>query len=86
MRNGRILNNPTIFGYGQNGSLLGAGESGSETIVGTNSLMGMIRQAAAGAGPTINMTVNAQGMSADELSSLVVDKITTTLQRNSQRW
>lgn len=86
MKNGMILNNPTIFGYGQNGSLLGAGESGSETIVGTNSLMGMIRQAAAGAGPTINMTVNAQGMSADELSSLVVDKITTTLQRNSQRW
>lgn len=84
MRNGMILNSPTIFGM-QNGRLLGGGEAGSETVVGTNSLMGMI-QSAVGNAPVINMTINANGMNADELSSLVVDKITSTIQRNNQRW
>ena len=41
---GMILNSPTIFGM-MNGQLLGAGEAGSETVVGTHSLMDMIRQA-----------------------------------------
>ena len=84
MKNGMILNKPTIFGA-MNGRLLGAGEAGSEVVVGTNSLMDMIRQAS-GSGPVINMTVNANGMSADELSSLVVDKITTEIKRTNQRW
>ena len=44
MDRGMILNNPTIFGM-MNGKLLGAGEAGSETIVGTSSLLGMIQQA-----------------------------------------
>lgn len=85
MRNGLILNNPTIFGM-NNGALLGAGEAGSETIVGTNSLMAMIREAAASSGPIINMTVNAQGMNAEELSSVVIDKITNQLRRTNTRW
>ena len=85
MKNGIILNNPTVFGM-NNGALLGAGEAGSETIVGTNSLMDMIREAAASSGPVINMTVNGAGMNAEELASLVVDKITTTITRNNQRW
>lgn len=41
MEKGIIMNGPTIFGM-KNGSLLGGGEAGSETIVGTNSLMNMI--------------------------------------------
>lgn len=85
MQNGMILNSPAIFGM-QNGQFLGAGEAGSETIVGTNNLMQMIQSAVASAAPTINMTVNANGMSADELSSIVVDKITKQLTRTSQRW
>lgn len=40
-----ILNEPTIFGLSKNGTLLGGGESGSETIVGTESLMDMIQAA-----------------------------------------
>ena len=40
---GMILDKPTIFGY-QNGNLLAGGEAGSETVVGTNSLMSMIQQ------------------------------------------
>ncbi len=53
MRGGMILNSPTIFGM-QNGRLLGGGEAGSEVVVGTNSLMNMIRQAS-GEEVTINV-------------------------------
>lgn len=84
MKDGMILRNPTIFGMAGN-TMLGAGEAGSETIVGTNNLMKMI-QSAVGNAPTINMTVNANGMNADELSSLVVDKITRQITRTNQRW
>lgn len=42
---GRILDEPTIFGMNENGQFMGAGEVGSETVVGTNSLMNMIQQA-----------------------------------------
>ena len=44
MENGMILNSPTIFGFdATTGKLLGGGEAGSETVVGTKSLMKMIR-------------------------------------------
>lgn len=46
MSGGMILNSPTIFGYDpRTGQFLGGGEAGSETVVGTSSLMKMIRQA-----------------------------------------
>lgn len=45
MDGGMILNRPTIFGMKGN-NLLGAGEAGSETVVGTQSLMEMIQRAA----------------------------------------
>ncbi|MBR6604640.1 MAG: phage tail tape measure protein [Prevotella sp.] len=45
MTNGMILNSPTIFGYDSStGKLLGGGEVGSEVVVGTSSLMNMIRK------------------------------------------
>ena len=44
MNGGMILNSATIFGMGKNGKLLGGGEAGSETIVGTKSLMNMIKR------------------------------------------
>ncbi|WP_022761879.1 phage tail tape measure protein [Butyrivibrio sp. AD3002] len=47
MGNGMILNGPTIFGY-SGGKLLGGGEAGSETVVGTASLMAMIQKATGG--------------------------------------
>ena len=44
MGGGMILNSPTLFGYDSStGKFLGGGEAGSETVVGTSSLMGMIR-------------------------------------------
>lgn len=42
MENGMILDEPTIFGMNSSGQLMGAGEAGSETIVGTNSLLDMV--------------------------------------------
>ena len=76
MKNGMILNNPTIFGA-MDGKLLGAGEAGSETIVGTNSLMNMIRQASKGT--VINMTINAQDQNVYQLADLVTDRIVSQI-------
>lgn len=45
MNSGMILNAATIFGFNpKTGKFLGGGEAGSETVVGTNSLLNMIRQ------------------------------------------
>lgn len=85
MKNGMILNNPTIFGM-NNGALLGGGEAGSEVVVGTNSLMGMIQSAVSQNQPVINMTVNGGNVSANELASIVIDKLTTQINRNNNRW
>ena len=50
MSSGMILNSPTIFGYNsKTGSLLAGGESGSETVVGTKSLLRMIKEAVSSA-------------------------------------
>lgn len=46
MDDGMILNQPTIFGYNaKSNQFLAGGEAGSETVVGTQSLMDMIRVA-----------------------------------------
>lgn len=45
MDNGMILDGPTIFGMDTRGHFLAGGEAGSETVVGTNSLMSMIQNA-----------------------------------------
>lgn len=50
MDGGMILNSPTLFGFDSStGKFLGGGEAGSETVVGTSNLMGMIRQSVADA-------------------------------------
>lgn len=55
-----ILNGATIFGQ-QNGQLLGGGESGSETVVGTEKLMSMMSEVVGGQ----NVTVVLQGDAAE---------------------
>lgn len=46
MDDGMIMNQPTIFGYNpKNNQFLAGGEAGSETVVGTDSLMSMIKAA-----------------------------------------
>lgn len=67
MAGGMILNSPTIFGYdSKSGQFLGAGEAGSETVVGTTSLLKMIREAVADAiKPIISITYQLARTSAD---------------------
>ena len=49
MNNPMIMTKPTIFGYDAGaGKLLGGGEAGSELVVGTNTLLNMIKSAVAG--------------------------------------
>lgn len=49
MEDGMILNEPTIFGFNpKKNQFLAGGEAGSETVVGTDNLMGMIRNAVTG--------------------------------------
>lgn len=63
MKNGMILNGPTIFGASSN-SLLAGGEAGSETVVGTESLMSMIRTAVSGVGNDVaNAVITANRIS-----------------------
>ncbi len=64
MEDGRILTRPTIFGYDEDdGRFLAGGERGSEAIVGTASLMRMVRSAAA----------EASGARDDEIVAILLD-------------
>lgn len=63
MEQGMILNNATIFGE-KDGKLLGGGEAGSETIVGTKSLLDMIRDAVASAMMAMRSVTGRTGIEA----------------------
>ena len=71
MKDGMILNNPTIFGM-QDGHLLAGGEAGSEAVVGTQSLMKMIQSAVDNANKITygDLTVNvvSYGTNATEIA------------------
>jgi len=88
MDGGMILNNPTIFGM-QNGQLLGAGEAGSETVVGTRSLMDMIRQAVSSVEQAMNIyyggvTINVYSQPGQDISELA-DEIEERINMNVAR-
>ena len=69
MRDGMILDNPTIFGM-MNGKLLGAGEAGSETVVGTGSLMNMIKDAVDSSANAVNIgTINIPIQTMDRVDA-----------------
>lgn len=80
MEAGMILNQPTIFGA-KNGSLLGAGEAGSETVVGTNSLMRMIQSAVVGAQQPIINVYGAEGQDVRLLADIVLQKMENRVQQ-----
>lgn len=77
-----LLDDATIFGAA-NGKLLGAGESGSELVIGTNKLMNMMKQAVgAGDRPIVINVYGAEGQDvrllakevSKELQNLIDDK------------
>lgn len=85
---GMILNSPTIFGA-MDGKLLGAGEAGSETVVGTHSLMDMIRQAVGSVERAMNVyyggvTVNVYSQPGQDISDLA-DEIEERINNNVLR-
>lgn len=88
MENGFILNNPTIFGM-MNGKLLGGGDAGSEAVVGTQSLMDMIRNAVSGMAnmQTINyggVNINVYGAPGQDIKALA-DEIEERINLNTMR-
>lgn len=58
MNGGMILDSPTIFGA-MNGSLLGAGEAGSEAIIGTRSLSAIIQSSVTAAMSSMSSAIAA---------------------------
>ena len=93
MENGMILNSPTIFGM-KGSQLLAGGEAGSETVVGTKSLMTMIRDAVASmaSAPSVNyggvfITVNtAEGQDEMTIARNVADIIQNQVGREAAVW
>ena len=87
MANGLILNSPTIFGM-LNGRLLGAGESGSEVVVGANSLRNMIQSAVGSqivsAPISLQVTVNGNVDDADAFAKTLAENLSDLLQRESE--
>ena len=88
MGGGMILDSPTIFGAA-GGKLLGAGEAGSETVVGTKSLMDMIRRAVESVSQamTVNyggVTINVYSQPGQDISALA-DEIEDRINSNVMR-
>lgn len=84
MNGGMVLNSPTIFGA-QNGHLLAGGEAGPEVVVGQNSLMQMIRTAAAGAGDiTVNVVVNGNVDNYDAMAEVIGQKLQQQMARQGR--
>ena len=88
MQNGMILNRPTIFGQ-QGSTLLAGGEAGSEAVVGTQSLMEMIRDAvnSMAGGTTINyggVNINVYQKENQDIRALA-DEIEYRINNNVMR-
>ena len=90
MKDGMILDGPTIFGA-MDGKLLGGGEAGAEAIVGVSSLMRMIQSAVGGmaAGSVTNVggiTMNiygAEGQDVKALADVIEDRIVMSIRRSN---
>ena len=91
MKNGIILNRPTIFGA-DGSTLLGGGEAGPEAVVGVESLMNMIQSAVQSAGTTVNnggITINVMqrdGEDSEAFAHRVADIINSDVQRGRAAW
>lgn len=70
MNSPMIMTKPTAFGINEDGEVMAGGETGSEVLSGTDTLMGMIRRAVS----------EAQGMSKEELYNVIVTAVAYVLQ------
>lgn len=71
MEDGMIMNQPTIFGFNpKSNKFLAGGEAGSETVVGTNNLMGMIQIAVDNSNMGIVDAINSQSLMIAKLTDM----------------
>lgn len=76
-----ILNGATIFGA-SNGKLLGGGEVGSEVVIGTDKLLGMMKDAVGGEQRPIVINVyGAEGQDVETLANEIAIKLEDMTQR-----
>lgn len=74
---GMILNSPTIFGYDPTtGKFLGGGEAGSETVVGTSSLLSMIKKSVLSALTPISSVIYELTKTTNELGYVAYNGFT----------
>lgn len=78
MDDGMIMNQPTIFGYNaKSNQFLAGGEAGSETVVGTQSLMDMIRVAVDRNNADLIDEVHELHVGMNDLMGLLYDKLSS---------
>lgn len=78
MDDGMIMNQPTIFGYNaKSNQFLASGEAGSETVVGTQSLMDMIRVAVDRNNTDLIDEVHALHVGMNDLMGLMYNKLSS---------
>ena len=78
MDDGMIMNQPTIFGYNaKSNQFLAGGEAGSETVVGTQSLMDMIRVAVDRNNTDLIDEVHELHVGMNDLMRLLYDKLSS---------
>lgn len=76
-----MLDGATIFGAA-NGKLLGGGEVGSEVVIGTDKLLGMMREAVGGDSRDITINVYAaEGQSVESIANEVAMRLEDMTQR-----
>lgn len=75
MNSPMIMTKPTAFGINEDGEIMGGGETGSEVVSGTDTLMGMIRRAVS----------EVQGMSKEELYNVIVTAVAYVLQNHGMQ-
>ena len=80
MDEGMIMNKPTIFGVNPSGQLMGGGEAGSETVVGTQSLMNMIDRAVSDSNNNIYVVLDKILAVLNHIDSELYNRIVAALQ------
>lgn len=80
MRNGIIMNEPTIFGYDNTtGKFLAGGEAGSEVVVGTQSLLSMIKSTVQNAISGLLSAINGFAAAMLDAFTLTISSLSTSI-------